>query len=364
MTASLRTALEGARARPRPLLAVRDLRVEFRYGRSRVGVVDGASFEIGPGEARGLVGESGSGKTVTALSIMGLLPRGRAIVTGGEIEFDGRRLDRMSPRDLRSLRGREVAMIFQEPMTSLNPAFTVGNQIAEAVHRHRGMGRRESWKRAVEMLELVGIPAPERRAKEYPHSFSGGMRQRVMIAMAVACGPKLLIADEPTTALDVTIQASILDLLRSLREELGLAVLLVTHDLGVVADFCEQMTVLYAGQTVETGSTREVLGGPLHPYTGGLLASMPRPEHLGGDLAVIPGQVPHPGLMPSGCRFHPRCPHYGPGTCDGGEPALQSVDRGRATRCVRVQRGEAVDPASGFGPAPTSLARSRGEDRL
>jgi oligopeptide/dipeptide ABC transporter ATP-binding protein len=337
-------------ARTEPLLAVRGLQVEFGSVRNPVRVVDGADLEIRPGETRALVGESGSGKTVTALSIMGLLPRGHAGITGGEIEFAGRRLDQASRRELLDVRGRDIAMIFQEPMTSLNPAFTVGDQISEVVRRHKGLSRKAAWARAVEMLDLVGTPAPARRAKEYPHSFSGGMRQRVMIAMAIACEPKLLIADEPTTALDVTIQAGILELLRSLRERMGMAVLLVTHDLGVVADFCDEVTVMYAGQTIESGATREIFRSPQHPYTGGLLASMPQAAHLGQDLVVVPGLVPRPEHMPRGCRFHPRCPHRQPGICDDGAIDLLQVQPARMSRCARVQRGELADPASGFTP--------------
>jgi oligopeptide transport system ATP-binding protein len=282
---------------------------------------------------------------------MGLLPRGHGSITGGEIEFAGRRLDQASRRELLDIRGKEIAMIFQEPMTSLNPAFTVGDQIAEMVRRHQGMNRKAAWARAVELLDLVGTPAPDRRAKEYPHSFSGGMRQRVMIAMAISCEPRLLIADEPTTALDVTIQAGILELLRSLRERMGMAVLLVTHDLGVVADFCDQVTVMYAGQTIESGSTREVFRSPRHPYTGGLLVAMPQLAQLGSDLVVVPGVVPRPEHMPPGCRFHPRCPHRRPTVCDEGVIDLLEVSPGHLSRCARVQRGELTDPGSGFTPA-------------
>ena len=342
-------AATGSALREAPaLLTVDDLRVDFGSRQDPIRVVDGATLTMKAGETRALVGESGSGKTVTALAVMGLLPRGHASVSGGRIEFEGRRLDQASQSEMRDLRGRDIAMIFQEPMTSLNPAFTVGNQIAEMVRRHTGMGRRAAWNRAVEMLDMVGMPAAAQRAKEYPHSFSGGMRQRVMIAMAISCEPKLLIADEPTTALDVTIQASILELLRSLQERMGMAVLLVTHDLGIVADFCEDVTVMYAGQTVEAGTARKLFYTPQHPYTAGLLAAIPQSSQIGQDLLVVPGVVPRPEAMPSGCRFHPRCPHQRPGLCDTLPIVLEDVRPNHASRCIRVQQGDLNDPSSGL----------------
>ncbi len=337
------------------LLTVDDLRVEFAGESGWVPVVDGGRLAMQPGETRALVGESGSGKTITALSIMGLVPRPQGRVAAGQILFQGRDLRSLRQREMQEIRGRQIAMIFQEPMTSLNPAYSVGDQIAETVRRHLGLSRKDAWRRAVEMLELVGIPAAGRRAKEYPHVFSGGMRQRVMIAMAISCNPKLLIADEPTTALDVTVQAAILELLRRLRDELGMAVLLVTHDLGVVADFCEEVTVMYAGQSIEDAPTESLFERPRHPYTAGLLSAMPQSSLLGRDLVVIPGVVPRPDRMPPGCRFHPRCPHAAEGVCDTGEIDLLEVDRGRLTRCARVQRGELADSGEGVGASDGQL---------
>jgi oligopeptide/dipeptide ABC transporter ATP-binding protein len=349
---------EARRISPAPepaLLSVDGLQVEFvgDYGWTRV--VDDGHLSMRRGDTRALVGESGSGKTITALSVMGLVPHPQGRVTAGTIMFEGRDLRSMPRRQMRELRGRDIAMIFQEPMTSLNPAYTVGDQIAETVRRHRGLSRKDAWARAVEMLDLVGIPAAARRAKEYPHAFSGGMRQRVMIAMAISCDPKLLIADEPTTALDVTVQAAILELLRSLRDDIGMAVLLVTHDLGVVADFCDDVTVMYAGQVIEDSPSEAIFSRPLHPYTAGLLSAMPQSSLLGQALVVIPGVVPRPEHMPPGCRFHPRCPHAVSGTCDVGTLDLLEVEPARDTRCVRVQKRELSDTASGFQAYPTAV---------
>ncbi|MGN7133839.1 ABC transporter ATP-binding protein [Rhodococcoides corynebacterioides] len=322
------------------LLAIDGLRVEFRTEAGWTPVVTDAHLDLAPGGTRALVGESGSGKTVTALSVLGLLPKHNSRVAAGTIEFAGDDLLGKSERQMQRIRGREIAMIFQEPMTSLNPVFTVGEQIAETVRIHRGTTRKRAWARAVEVLDLVGIPAAARRAKDYPHSFSGGMRQRAMIAMSIACEPKLLIADEPTTALDVTVQAGILALLRRLRSELGTAVLLVTHDLGVVADFCDDVTVMYAGEPVETGPVEPLFANPLHPYTSGLLASLPQRIAPGDDLVAIPGMVPRPEQMPVGCRFAPRCTHARAGVCDGDHPPLVPMGGDRSTRCVRVVGGE------------------------
>lgn len=325
------------------LLSIRDLQVEFRTEAGWTPVVTGANLELAVGGTRALVGESGSGKTVTALSILGLLPQHNSRITSGTIEFDGSNLLTKTESQMRALRGREIAMIFQEPMTSLNPVFTVGEQIAETVRAHMGKTRKQAWARAVEVLDLVGIPAAVRRAKDYPHSFSGGMRQRAMIAMSIACDPKLLIADEPTTALDVTVQAGVLQLLRRLQADLGTAVLLVTHDLGVVADFCEEVTVMYAGEPVETAHADELFAQPLHPYTAGLLASLPQRIRPGDELVAIPGMVPRPENMPGGCRFSPRCTHSRVGTCDARHPDLVQIHPGRSTRCARVMDGEIGD---------------------
>jgi len=289
------------------LLAVEHLDVAFATAGGWLQVVDDVSFAVAPGEVVGLVGESGSGKTVTSLSIMDLHGPGSRVT--GTIRFGGRDLLSLPRNELRSIRGNEIAMIFQEPMTSLNPSFTIGNQIVEAIRLHDDVSRREAWSRAVELLDHVGIPAAARRVKHYPHEFSGGMRQRAMIAMALANSPKLLIADEPTTALDVTIQAQILELLRALQHETGLSIIFVTHDLGVIADICDRVVVMYAGQIVEESDLRGVFGRPQHPYTEGLLDSMPQVVLPGAPLRVIPGRVPNPDEFPAGCRFAPRCEH-------------------------------------------------------
>ena len=313
-----------------PLLRVRDLKTYFvtEQGRGTARAVDGVSFEVQPGETLGIVGESGCGKTVTSLSILRLIPEPPGHIRPGSfIEFEGRNLLTLEPRDLRAIRGNQIAMVFQEPMTSLNPVFTVGDQIAEAAILHQGLSRAAARARAIEMLKLVGIPDPEERVDHYPHQMSGGMRQRVMIAMALVCRPKLLIADEPTTALDVTIQAQILELLDRLQAELGMAVMLITHDLGVVAGSADRVVVMYAGQVVEQAPTPELFTRPLHPYTEGLLASVPRLDGAparareGGRLHSIPGQVPAATAWPSGCRFHPRCP-YAWDRCRAEEPPL------------------------------------------
>jgi peptide/nickel transport system ATP-binding protein len=270
--------------------------------------VDGVSFSLEAGRTLGIVGESGCGKSVSALSIMGLVPRPPGRIAGGEILFEGRDLLKLEAAQLRALRGDRIAMIFQEPMSSLNPAFTVGDQIAEVLIRHRKYGKKDARDRAVEMLRRVRIPSPERRYDDYPHRLSGGMRQRAMIAMALACEPKLLIADEPTTALDVTIQAQILELLRALREETGTAIILITHDLGVVAELADDVAVMYAGRIVEHAGVERLFAEPQHPYTIGLLGSIPRLHLEQERLAAIEGQVPGPFSGGAGCRFAPRCP--------------------------------------------------------
>ena len=282
--------------------------------------VDGVDLRVESGRTLGIVGESGCGKSVTALSIMGLVPQpGR--IAAGEVLFDGEDLLRAKPGRLRDLRGDKLAMIFQEPMTSLNPAFTVGDQIAEAILRHKKVDREKAKESTVEMLRRVRIPSPERRAKDYPHQLSGGMRQRVMIAMALACDPKLLIADEPTTALDVTIQAQILELMRALREELGTAIVLITHDLGVIAELADEVAVMYAGKIIERGPVGRLFAEPQHPYTVGLLGSIPRLHLERERLAAIEGFVPDAAAPPRGCRFHPRCP-FKIDRCESEEPLL------------------------------------------
>jgi oligopeptide/dipeptide ABC transporter ATP-binding protein len=311
------------------LLDVQDLRTYFHVMDGTVRAVDGVSFSIKRGETLGIVGESGCGKSVTALTIMRLLDIPPAEIASGRVVFDGRDILSMPENQMRHLRGNDIAMIFQEPMTSLNPVFTVGNQIAEAVRLHLRVSRREATDRAIESLRLVGINSPERRVKQYPHEMSGGMRQRVMIAMALSCEPKLLIADEPTTALDVTIQAQILELIRRIQADTGTALMLITHDLGVVAEMVHDVVVMYAGRVVEEGTVNEVLLQPRHPYTEGLLASIPSKGMRGTRLNVIKGTVPNPFNMPGGCNFAPRCPYrfepcpeHDPRIDEGGGPPV------------------------------------------
>jgi peptide/nickel transport system ATP-binding protein len=289
------------------LLTVDDLRVHLFTGRGVVRAVDGVSFSVEPGKSLGIVGESGCGKTMTALAMMRLIPAPPARIVSGRIAFDGQDVVTMGAARLRALRGGDIAMIYQDPMTSLNPVFTVGEQIAESVRLHRRDGNRAAWLRAVEMLRVVGIPDPERVALAYPHQLSGGMRQRAVIGMALACDPKLLIADEPTTALDVTIQAQILDLLRRLQAELGMALVLISHDLGVVADICTRVGVMYAGRIVEQAPAGTLFAAPAHPYTQGLLGALPAMTGPRRRLSAIPGFVPEPWNLPPGCAFAPRC---------------------------------------------------------
>jgi peptide/nickel transport system permease protein len=330
---TVQRAVVPAPAASDELLAVEGLTVELATPAGVVRIVDDVSLAVPERGMLGLVGESGSGKTVTALSLMRLLPSPPWQITAGSARLAGTDVFGLGFNDMRALRGRDVAMVFQDPMTSLNPAFTVGDQIVEAIRAHEEVSRKEARRRAAELLARVGLPDTERNLGAYPHQLSGGMRQRVMLTIALACRPKLLIADEPTTALDVTIQAQILDLLRSLADEMGLAVIFVTHDLGVVADLCHSVAVMYAGQIVEHGTVAEVFAAPRHPYTAGLLAAAPHAERIGGALPVIPGRVPAPGQLPAGCRFHPRC-DYAVAACRGAEPPLERVD-GRTTRCLR-----------------------------
>ena len=321
-----------------PLLRVRDLKTYFvtERGSGTARAVDGVSFDVYPGETLGIVGESGCGKTVTSLSILRLIPEPPGHIRPGSlIEFEGRNLLTLAPAELRAIRGNQIAMVFQEPMTSLNPVFTVGDQIAEAAIIHQRLSRKAARARAIEMLTLVGLPDPAERVDDYPHQLSGGMRQRVMIAMALVCHPKVLIADEPTTALDVTIQAQILELLDRLQRELGMAVLLITHDLGVVAGQADRVVVMYAGQVVETAPTTALFDRPLHPYTEGLMAAVPRIDAPKSRLQAIPGQVPAATAWPSGCRFHPRCPHAW-AKCTIEEPPLLG-DGDHTARCWLVQ---------------------------
>ena len=305
------------------LLDVRGLRTSFATDAGRFNAVDGVSFSIEPGRTLGLVGESGCGKSVTALSIMGLIaPPGR--IESGEILFEGTDLRRLAPAQMRAVRGNRISMIFQEPMTSLNPAFTIGGQIVEGILRHRAVDRETARHQAIQMLERVRMPSPEERFHDYPHRLSGGMRQRAMIAMALALRPRLLIADEPTTALDVTIQAQILELMRELREETGTAIILITHDLGVIAEMAHDVAVMYAGRIVEHASVAELFARPQHPYTIGLLGSIPKLHVERETLTAIQGQVPNPAEIPPGCRFMPRCP-FATDKCRSDDPPLMPV---------------------------------------
>ena len=297
--------------------------------------MDGVDLRLEKGRTLGIVGESGCGKSVTALSIMGLIPQPPGRIAGGEVLFDGENLLTLPPARLRDLRGDKLAMIFQEPMSSLNPAFQVGDQIAEVLLRHRKLGKGEARNQAIEMLRRVRIPSPERRALEYPHQLSGGMRQRVMIAMALACNPQLLIADEPTTALDVTIQAQILELMRTLRAELGTAIILITHDLGVVAELADEVIVMYAGQVIERCEVRRLFAEPQHPYTIGLLGSIPRLHLEQERLTAIEGMVPDAAAFPPGCRFHPRCP-FAVAKCRAEIPPLLEIHDGHFAACWRA----------------------------
>ena len=317
------------------LLEIRALRTYFASERGEVRAVDGVDLSLERGKTLGIVGESGCGKSVTALSVMGLVPQPPGRIASGEIVLDGEDLLKAPERRLRDLRGDKLSMIFQEPMTSLNPAFPVGDQIAEALLRHKKISGKEAKDKAIDMLRKVRIPSPELRARDYPHQLSGGMRQRVMIAMALACNPQLLIADEPTTALDVTIQAQILDLMRALRAELGTAIILITHDLGVIAELADEVVVMYAGKVVERCAVERLFSEPQHPYTVGLLGSIPRLHLEQKRLSAIEGIVPDAAAFPRGCRFHPRCP-FAVDQCRKEEPPLIAVKPGHSAACWRA----------------------------
>jgi len=321
------------------LLEVNDLKTYFDTEEGTVKAVNGVSFHLGRGETLAVVGESGSGKSVTSLSVMRLIPTPPGRLAAGEILFEGQDLLKKTAREMRRLRGNEISMIFQEPMTSLNPVYTVGRQIAEAIVLHQGTTYREALRRATGMLDRVGIPEPGKRAGDYPHQMSGGMRQRVMIAMALSCSPKLLIADEPTTALDVTIQAQILDLMRTLQADLGMSILFITHDLGVVAEMADRVVVMYAGRAVEEGAVHDIFAEPKMPYTLGLMQSIPRVDKAAqhqARLTTIPGAVPDPLHLPSGCAFHPRC-RFAIEDCKGAVPSLEDAGKGHRVRCLRWQ---------------------------
>lgn len=315
-----------------PLLSVRGLKTYFQSEEGLVPAVDGVSFDLEKGGTLGIVGESGCGKSVTSLSIMRLIPSPPGRIVGGEILFEGEDLLKKSPAEMRKIRGNDISMIFQEPMTSLNPVFTIGDQIMEAIMLHQKLDKKAAREKAIDMLRLVGIPEPHRRVDEYPHQLSGGMRQRVMIAMALSCNPKLLIADEPTTALDVTIQAQILDLMRKLRDELGTSIILITHDLGVIAEMVEEVIVMYAGKIVERTDVRSLFRDPKHPYTRGLLGSLPKLHEKQDRLQTIEGVVPSPFNMPTGCRFHPRC-EFARDICRAEQPELLDVGGGHEAAC-------------------------------
>jgi oligopeptide/dipeptide ABC transporter ATP-binding protein len=325
------------------ILSVRDLKTYFYTKEGEVPAVDGVSFDIERGHTLGLVGESGSGKSVSALSILQLIPQPPGRIVDGEILFEGQDLTEFSEKQMRSIRGNQISMIFQEPMTSLNPVYTVGNQIIEAITLHQDVDYAEARQMAVDMLERVGIPAPKQRIDEYPHQLSGGMKQRVMIAMALACNPDLLIADEPTTALDVTIQAQILELLKELQDELDMSILFITHDLGVVAETCDKVAVMYGGRVVEHGKAETIFHDPAHPYTTGLFSSLPQIEtqHQGRSdrLYVIPGMVPSPQNFPSGCRFRDRC-DYATSECSN-LPPNEQLEEGHTAACWYAEEGRA-----------------------
>ena len=318
------------------LLQIKELRTSFFTSDGEVRAVDGVTFDIEEGKTMGLVGESGCGKSVTALSVMQLLSKGVGKVVGGEVIYRGKDLAEYSDSEMRDIRGNEISMIFQEPMTSLNPVFSIGDQIAESVRLHQGVSKKEARARAVEMLQLVKIAEPQKRVSDFPHQLSGGMRQRVMIAMALSCNPSLLMADEPTTALDVTIQAQILELIKELQEELGMSVLLITHDLGVVAEQADEVAVMYAGKIVERAKPEIIFARPSHPYTIGLMNSVPGViDKSAKRLQAIPGIVPNPLHWPSGCRFRDRC-SQAEERCGQSQPDLIEIEPGHWVSCLKV----------------------------
>jgi oligopeptide/dipeptide ABC transporter ATP-binding protein len=320
------------------LLTVKDLRTYFFSSQAVTKAVDGVSFYLDEGETIGVVGESGSGKTVSALSIMRLIPDPPGKIIGGKILFEGVDLLKLQDDRMREIRGNKISMIFQEPMTSLNPVFTIGDQISEAIVLHQGLNKKDAYEKCIEMLKLVRIPSPEKRIHEYPYQLSGGMRQRVMIAMALSCNPKILIADEPTTALDVTIQAQILDLMNRLKEEMGTAIIMITHNLGVIAEMSKRVVVMYSGKVVEQGSVDDIFYHPQHPYTKGLLATIPRIDHdiqPEKKLPEIPGMIPSLYSLPEGCYFNPRCA-YAMEICRQREPDLKEIENGHLCSCWQI----------------------------
>ena len=314
------------------ILEIKNLHTYFYTDSGVIKSVDGVDIELREGTTLGIVGESGSGKSVTALSVMGLLMGTTGKVAEGEILFEGRDLTKLDDEERRKMRGEKISMIFQEPMTSLNPVMKIGDQITECILMHNNISKQEAWDKAVEMLKLTGVPRVERMMKEYPFQLSGGQRQRVMIAMALVCKPKILIADEPTTALDVTIQAQILDLMENLKQKTGTSILFITHDLGVVAEVCDDVVVMYSGRVVEKGDVRSIFASPSHPYTKGLLASIPKLGECAEELESIPGNVPNPKYMPQGCKFAPRC-SCAFDKCREEEPGFYDVGGGHMSRC-------------------------------
>jgi peptide/nickel transport system ATP-binding protein len=328
--AERRSVVLECAAMAEPVLSVRNLVTAFETDEGYLRAVDDVSFDVWPGKTLGIVGESGCGKSVTALSVMRLIPSPAGRIEAGQIMFGGRDLLALPEREMRALRGKDISMIFQEPMTSLNPVYTVGAQIMEALRLHEPLSRSQARRRAIELLDLVGIPAPAERVDSYPHTLSGGMRQRAMIAMALACSPHLLIADEPTTALDVTIQAQILDLLRSLQRELGMSIVFISHDLGVMAEFADEIAVMYAAKIVEHGQTASLFENPRHPYTRGLLQSLPSARKRGERLSTIRGIVPDLRALPRGCRFQDRC-DWATELCRAQEPELRPLGQGQVS---------------------------------
>ncbi len=320
------------------LLEIENLRVEFQSPGGRVQAVDGISYSVDPGSTVAVVGESGCGKSVSALAILGLVPSPPGRVTGGVVRFEGRDLLTLSDNEIRDIRGRQISMIFQEPMTSLNPVLSIGLQMREAMQRHLGLSRKQATARSAELLHTVGISEAERRLKQYPHHFSGGMRQRVMIAIALSCDPKLIIADEPTTALDVTIQAQILELMKDLTNRLGVALILITHNLGVVARYADLVNVMYAGRIIETGRTKDLYAHPRHPYTVGLLNSVPRMDKRRGErLVPIEGQPPDLARLDAGCSYRPRC-QWASEECAASFPPLELIEGGQESACFHKDR--------------------------
>lgn len=321
-----------------PMLDIKDLSVEFQTVEGTVHAINNLSYSLDEGETLGIVGESGSGKSVSSLGIMKLIPNPPGKIVNGEILYNGKDLAKISEKDMEKIRGNEISMIFQEPMTSLNPIITCGKQIAESLILHRGMKKKEAMQTAVEMMKEVGIANPEKRVHEYPHQMSGGMRQRVMIAMALACNPKILICDEPTTALDVTIQAQILDLIRKLNKEMGTAIIMITHDLGVVSELCKKVIVMYTGRIVEEAPSEDIFKKPLHPYTIGLISAIPKITKERDPLTTIEGVVPNPTEIIEGCSFWPRC-NYATEQCKKEEPPMVQVEEKRKVRCWKFADG-------------------------